>query len=95
MRKYVGEREFRAYRKMLAGAFKADLFRYCVVNHYGGCYLDAGSYTLTPLSELITAEDVFVSTSDCHGECLNSAFFCSTANNPILKYTIEGAVKAI
>jgi hypothetical protein len=35
-------RALNAYKKLIPGAFKADLFRYCILDHYGGCYSDIG-----------------------------------------------------
>ena len=35
-------RAFAAYNKIIPGAFKADLFRICVLEKYGGCYSDIG-----------------------------------------------------
>ena len=34
------ERIYNAYCKIIPGAFKADLWRYCVLYKYGGVYVD-------------------------------------------------------
>jgi len=36
----IGERVWKSYNKIVPGAFKADLCRYCVLYVYGGIYLD-------------------------------------------------------
>jgi hypothetical protein len=74
--KQMGERYEKAYDALAPGAYKADLWRYTAVYKHGGCYMDAGSFTTKPFSEFLKATDEFVSSYDCKGHCLNSAFFC-------------------
>jgi mannosyltransferase OCH1-like enzyme len=33
---------YKCYQKIIPGAFKADLFRLCILEKYGGCYSDIG-----------------------------------------------------
>lgn len=42
------------------GAAKADLFRYLLLYHTGGVYLDIKSATTRPLDEVLRPDDVFV-----------------------------------
>lgn len=44
------------------GAAKADLFRYLVLYHEGGVYLDIKSSCIYPLSEIIKSDDTFIVT---------------------------------
>ena len=42
-----------AYDKLVPGAYKADLFRYCAVYELGGLYLDFTTTPRIPLDELV------------------------------------------
>lgn len=53
----LGEEYLRAYDKLIPGAYKADVWRYGVVWSSGGCYMDAGSFTVRPLVEMIRETD--------------------------------------
>jgi len=46
-----------AWRRLKAGAAKADFWRYCVLYTYGGLYLDLDSGINRPLDDLLTASD--------------------------------------
>jgi mannosyltransferase OCH1-like enzyme len=48
--KSMGGKYLKAYDTLIPNAYKADLFRYSVVYHYGGCYMDAGSIGIKPLA---------------------------------------------
>jgi mannosyltransferase OCH1-like enzyme len=50
--KDYGERELYCYNKLVPGAYKADLFRYCILEKYGGCYSDIGHIQLVPFDEI-------------------------------------------
>jgi mannosyltransferase OCH1-like enzyme len=55
--KSMGDRYLNVYDALLPPAFKADVWRYSVVYHYGGCYTDAGSITTRPLIEMLKPTD--------------------------------------
>lgn len=42
-----------AYDKLVPGAYKADLFRYCILYKYGGIYSDLTQRIVKPLEEFI------------------------------------------
>ena len=44
------------YKNGLFGPLKADIFRYCLLFHYGGVYCDIGKAVRKPLRELIPSE---------------------------------------
>jgi hypothetical protein len=46
----------KAYHDIIPGAFKADLFRYCVLYIEGGVYADSDTTCLTPLDEYINKD---------------------------------------
>jgi mannosyltransferase OCH1-like enzyme len=46
----------RAYERLVPGAYKADLLRYCLLYQYGGVYGDLTQTYLLPLDQLIAHE---------------------------------------
>ena len=48
-----------AFRTIKPGAFKADLFRYCVLYRFGGVYCDVKQTLLVPLDTLIQNSNKF------------------------------------
>jgi len=85
-----------AYDTLIPGAFKADLWRYCVLYEHGGVYADSAMVNLIPLSKLIKADDEFISPIDhgYHGGIYN-AFIACIPKHPILKKVINLAVERI
>lgn len=62
IRDHFDDRVYRLYNKInpTYGAMKADFFRYCLMYEVGGVYLDIKSKIKTPLSEIITKDDICV-----------------------------------
>jgi mannosyltransferase OCH1-like enzyme len=84
-----------AYDKLIPGAFKSDLFRYCILNLWGGVYIDMGMISKTPLDSFIEPSDEFISPDDNHTGGLYNAFICTIPGHPIVKKALEMAVKNI
>jgi len=84
-----------AYDKLIPGAFKADLFRYCVLYKLGGVYIDMGMVSELPLDKLIGDDDEFISPEDNTTRGIYNAFMCCAPNHPILKRVIELCVDNI
>lgn len=53
IKQYFNTRVFNAYQKLIPGAYKADLFRYCFLFHQGGVYMDINKKLVIPLREII------------------------------------------
>jgi len=73
------------YDKLVPGAYKADLWRLCVIYQKGGFYLDI-KYRCTPdftLAEVVDQGVVFVKERDSY-RGIHNAFFGSYAKNPVL-----------
>lgn len=51
---FMDKRILKAYDKLIPKAFQADLWRYCVIYHFGGCYMDSGSFTIRKLSDVLS-----------------------------------------
>jgi mannosyltransferase OCH1-like enzyme len=92
-----GQEYLNYYNTLIPTAYKADLFRYCLLNKYGGCY---GDFTLLPLisyNEIIQGVDrVFVRDdgSGVKGSLWN-ALMCTKAADPILSKSIEISINHI
>ena len=76
------------------GPIKADFWRVCIVNKYGGLYVDADIKPLVPLNKYIEDNDDFVTCISYYinktGEDqLNPHFILSYKNNPILQSVID------
>jgi len=77
------------------GPIKADFWRVCIINKYGGLYVDADIEPLVPLSEYIE-KDIYFSTcisfnfnKNSDAWKFNPHFIMSANNNPILKNCIK------
>lgn len=84
-----------AYHTLIPGAFKADLWRLCVLYIEGGVYADADTICETPLDDLIEVDDKFIITRDdpMAIKWLGNAFIAATAKHPFLKEAIDRIVQ--
>jgi len=77
------------------GPIKADFWRICIINKYGGLYVDADINPLIPLNKYIENDDDFVTCisynfkKDRLGLQLNPHFILSDKNNIILQNSID------
>jgi mannosyltransferase OCH1-like enzyme len=84
--KEYGQAYLDYYNMLIPTAYKADLFRYCLLNKYGGCY---GDLTLLPLisyEEMTRGVDRVLVRDDGSGSkgSLWNASMCTKAADPIL-----------
>jgi mannosyltransferase OCH1-like enzyme len=90
-----------AYDSILPGAFKADLFRYCVLLIKGGVYADMDVLLETNLNEAIASDVGFMTPIDepgihvGHRSCLWNGFLAVAPGHPFLARTIEIVVNNI
>ena len=84
-----------AYDLLIAGSFKADLFRYCYLYKNGGCYFDCKQILRVPLRELIRENDDFLVCKDIGDHAFFNAVIMSIKNNNRLLNTIEMCKKKI
>ena len=90
-----------AYKKLKPGAYRADLFKYCVLYINGGIYGDLTQTYLEPFSEFIDLEndeivlvrDYVNQSQTTNGIC--PGFIASRKKNLILKNAIEKVVKNV
>lgn len=84
-----------AYDKLIPGAYKADLFRYCILYKIGGVYIDTGMVARGHLRDIIRPDDVFVSPEDDGTAGVYNAFIACVPGNPIIKAAIDMCVRNI
>jgi hypothetical protein len=87
------ERVYNAYVKIKAGAFKADLWRYCVLYEYGGVYADIDTLCLGKIDDFIgTNASVFVVDLNTNSEegtyNLSNGFIAIEPKSPIMRECI-------
>ena len=88
----------KAFDTLKPGAYKSDLWRYCILYKLGGVYLDIKYYSIEPLINIIeTNSTIFV--KDRASTCTNiksnptyNAFIVSPPNNVIFKDCIYSIV---
>jgi mannosyltransferase OCH1-like enzyme len=68
------ERIYKAYKRIIPGAYKADMWRYCVLYVYGGVYADIDTICMNPIDNFLKPGVDFMTVID--------------ANTGIEKYTL-------
>jgi mannosyltransferase OCH1-like enzyme len=87
-----------AFKTLKPGAYKSDLWRYCVLYINGGVYMDIKYTTVVPLIDIIKkTPTVYVNDRDIdligvHG-CFYNGFMISPPNNIVLKECIDEIVE--
>jgi mannosyltransferase OCH1-like enzyme len=83
------ERIYKAYKRILPGAYKADMWRYCVLYMYGGVYADIDMICMNPIDEFVKSGVDFMTVVDFNPGVekynLFNAFLASVPNfQPLL-----------
>lgn len=88
-----------AYDTLYAGAFKADLWRLCVLYKYGGVYGDIKLFPAKPLYKIIDPNADLVLVTDLPNKLskigIYNAFMAATPGNPFIKRMIDVTVENI
>jgi mannosyltransferase OCH1-like enzyme len=98
IQEHFDENVYNAYCKILPGAFKSDLWRYCALYIYGGFYADIDTLCMGSIDRLLKEDTTFVAVVDLNrtaGEGthnLANGFIGSIPRHPILKYCIDRIV---
>jgi mannosyltransferase OCH1-like enzyme len=80
-----------AYNNLIPGAFKADLFRYCILYQEGGVYIDCKMIPLKPFREIIKPDDSCIlvnNTFEANSVSIYNAFICSEPKNNLFLQSI-------
>jgi mannosyltransferase OCH1-like enzyme len=82
-----------AYDNLIPGAYKADLWRYCVLYIHGGIYLDAKMKPVNGFKfSSLTDKEYFVRDLDFSGKGIWNGFMVCKAENPKLLNAINEVV---
>lgn len=92
IKKHFERRVLAAYDRLVPGAFKADLFRYCFLYQKGGVYIDSGMISVQPLRTVIDCDDDLIIPEDDGRERMCNGFICSIAQHPVFKMAISRIV---
>ena len=85
----------RCYEALPAGAFRADLWRYCALLVDGGVYADLDTVCRRPLGRLLAEDDEFVVAHGKSRRMLFNAFVCCRPGHPFIRATIDRAVALV
>lgn len=98
IKKNFNENIYNAYCRIIPGAFKADLWRYCVLYIYGGVYVDIDTICLENIDSCLNEDIEFMTPIDLNN-CpyygtynLFNCFIASVPKHPILLNCIERVV---
>lgn len=88
-----------AYDNIIPGAYKCDLWRYCVLYIHGGVYSDIKQELCVELNKVLSEDVEFVSVKDKYKKdyefdgYIYQAFICSKPRHPFLKKAIDRIVE--
>ena len=89
-------RVVKAFDSLRPGAYKSDLWRYCILYKLGGVYFDIKMVPLVPLKNIIESHStVFVKdivNPERLSECVWNGLMISPPNNEIFRYCIDEIV---
>ncbi len=89
-----------AYDTLIPGAYKADLWRYCVLYIHGGVYVDSKIVLCNKLDKLLDIDTKFTSVKERGGlktlkGGVQVTFLCSMPKHPFLKRAIDLIIENI
>jgi mannosyltransferase OCH1-like enzyme len=83
------------YNKLKPTAYKADLFRACVLYKLGGCYFDIKQVNRVPLRDIINENQDLILCKDAHPSAHYNAFILCSPNNLIIKKIIDSIIENV
>jgi mannosyltransferase OCH1-like enzyme len=91
-----GEEVLNAYNSLIPGAYKADLWRYCVLYINGGVYLDIKYFTVNDFNLIqLTDREYFVKDIEPSGSGVYNAFMVCKPGNKKMLNCIKNIVKNV
>ncbi|NDB86592.1 MAG: hypothetical protein EB127_28435, partial [Alphaproteobacteria bacterium] len=94
IKNFYGKDVADAYLSLIPGAFKADLWRCCVLFEKGGVYVDSDMICLRPLDDFLNFDDEFVVPRDdpMSKSFLYNAFIACTPKHKFIEKQIDSIV---
>jgi mannosyltransferase OCH1-like enzyme len=95
--KFFDKKVLDAYLSIIPGAFKADLWRCCMLYENGGVYVDSDMICLQSLNDYLEEGDEFLISRDdpMSKTFLANGFIASVPKHPFLKQQIDSIVNNI
>lgn len=100
--KHMDHKVLECYDKLIPGAYRADLFRYCLLYIKGGVYIDSAFVCHGKLSDHILPIDKFICALDLpcvddagHVRGIYNAFIASKPLHPLIKDIIDLVISRI
>ena len=84
-----------ALRKLIPGAFRADLLRCMLLYRHGGVYIDTKATTMIPLREMIDPESRLTAFLDYVPNCIHNGFVAAEPNHPLIGRVIDRIVRNV
>jgi mannosyltransferase OCH1-like enzyme len=84
-----------AYDKLVPGAYKADLFRYCYLYINGGCYFDCKMILREPIRNWTNTNDEILICQDVRDNRYFNGVILVKKNHPLLKEVINSVKNII
>jgi mannosyltransferase OCH1-like enzyme len=94
---HFGSNELYAFDSLIPGAYKADLWRYCVLYIYGGVYMDIKLNTVQnfKLKSIIHEECFPIDINNANNKGIWQGFLICKPQNEILKHCIDEIIKNV
>jgi mannosyltransferase OCH1-like enzyme len=83
------------YDALLPGAYKSDLWRYCILHKYGGFYMDVRMFPYMSFDSIVTKDTEFMSCLDVHQNMLYQAILGCVPGSKFMKNAIDECVENI
>jgi mannosyltransferase OCH1-like enzyme len=97
LQNHFNERVLKAYRKLIPGAYKADLWRYCILYKYGGIYMDIKFkfFDNVDVHKIFVqpTKEIFVRDFENMGNGIYNAFMVCQPGNLKLLYCINKIIE--
>ena len=88
-----------AFKTLKPGAFKADLWRYCILYKKGGVYVDSKYHSIIPLVPILKENAVIYVKDQMPGsiepEAIYNGFIASPPGNPVMLSCITEIVETV
>jgi hypothetical protein len=91
MKNECSQEVYDCYKKLIPGAYQADLFRLCILYKYGGCYSDIGHELFVPLDKILEDYNIVLvkdtPVREYYG--IHNSFMCTVPEHPFFKACID------
>jgi len=101
IKKHFSINVYNAYNRIIPGAFKADLWRYCVLYIFGGVYIDIDTICINSIDKFLNEDVEFITPVDLNNcstigtHNLFCSFIASIPKHPILLNCINRIVSNV